>query len=140
MRGKERRVGGTRGRKRDEENKRAAERAGTLFLALLKIHKALCLLTKDTRLAPVAPQSCTPLSAWWSAPPRFADVTRDRALSRKIKLLVALFSTRAARELVPLFLSSSSSFAPRESRCANFSATFKPKQAPVLFCRIYSPK
>lgn len=81
-------------RKRDEENKRAAERAGTLFVALLKIHKALCLLTKDTRLAPVAPQSRAPRRGG-SRHLRASSTPRERrALSRKIKLLVALFSMR----------------------------------------------
>lgn len=121
-------------RKRDEENKRAAERAGTLFVALLKIHKALCLLTKDTRLAPVAPQSRTPQHGG-SRHLRASSTPRERrALSRKIKLLVALFSTRA----VPFCHSPRS----RESRGANFFATFKPKLrtthlfSPGIFARL----
>ena len=76
------REGGGRNRKRPD----------TLFVVLLKIHKALCLLTKDTRLAPVAPQSH---ASQHSGPrhPRALGMPRERrALSRKIKLLVALFS------------------------------------------------
>lgn len=105
--------------KRDDENKRAAERGpGTLFVVLLKIHKALCLLTKDTRFAPVASQSLDPNGGH---PRALATPRERRALSRKIKLLVALFSTRAARKRASSHRSFSSSPTPRESRGANFS-------------------